>query len=228
MSSLLQNLLPTFVSQLTKDLYIFSGLGADERVFQNLDFPGYNPVFIKWIVPLPNESMHHYAGRLLEQIESPKPILLGLSFGGMIAVEVAKYIDTEKLILISTAKTQKEIPFYYRMAGQLGLHKIIPPKLLKNSNFVSNWIFGTSSAIDKKLLKQILLDTDPDFLKWAIDKVLRWSNQKPPKNAFHIHGSSDRILPLRFVNCDIIVPDGGHFMVLNKSEEVNALLRLYL
>ncbi len=114
---------------MTKELYIFSGLGADERVFQRLDFPGFSTTFIKWIVPQDKETIENYATRLLDQITTTNPTLIGLSFGGLIAVEVAKQIDTEKVILIASAKTKKEIPFYYRFAGQLGLQKLLPTRL---------------------------------------------------------------------------------------------------
>lgn len=210
---------------MTKQLYIFSGLGADERVFQRLDFSGYSTTFIKWRVPNDTDTIEHYASRLLEQITTTKPTLIGLSFGGLIAVEVAKQIDTEKVILIASAKTKKEIPFYYRFAGQLGLHKLLPTRLLKSSNLITNWFFGTRSTFDKQLLKQILIETDPTFLKWAIDKITRWTNQTQTKNLFHIHGTSDKILPLRFVNCNSIIKNGGHLMTLNKADELNQILR---
>lgn len=210
---------------LTKELYIFSGLGADERVFQLLDFSGFSTTFIKWIAPKDKETIENYATRLLEQITTTKPILIGLSFGGLIAVEVAKQIDTEKVILIASAKTKNEIPFYYRFAGRLGLHKLLPTRLLKNSNFITNWFFGTSSTFDKQLLKQILIDTDPIFLKWALDKVTRWTNQTQTNNTFHIHGTSDRILPLSYVKCNSTIINGGHLMTLNKAEELNKIIR---
>ena len=210
---------------MAKELYIFSGLGADERVFQRLDFSGFNATFIKWIVPKDKETIENYTTRLLDQITTTKPTLIGLSFGGIIAVEVAKQIDTDKVILIASAKTKKEIPFYYRLAGQLGLHKLIPASLLKNSNFISNWLFGASSTFDKQLLKQIQIDTNPIFLKWAIDKVVHWTNTTQTKNLFHIHGTSDKILPLRFANCSLKIKDGGHLMTLNKAEVLNKILR---
>lgn len=81
---------------MTKELYIFSGLGADERVFQKLDFFGFTTIFIKWVVPQEKETIEDYATRILNQITTTKPILIGLSFGGIIAVEVAKLIATEK------------------------------------------------------------------------------------------------------------------------------------
>ncbi|WPR76254.1 hypothetical protein [Algoriphagus sp. NG3] len=149
----------------------------------------------------------------------------GLSFGGLIAVEVAKQIDAQQVILIASAKTKSDIPFYYRFAGRLGLHRLLPTGLLKSSNFVTNWFFGTSSTFDKQLLKQILNDTHPAFLKWAIDKVTCWTNQTQTKNIFHIHGTSDRILPLSFIKCDQTVKNGGHLMTLNKADQLNNIIK---
>ncbi|WP_221394889.1 hypothetical protein [Dyadobacter sp. NIV53] len=94
-----------------KEIYIFSGLGADERVFQRLDFSESSAIFIKWIIPLNNETIEHYATRLLDQIHTTQPVLIGLSFGGIMAVEVAKQIDTEKIILIASAKIKKKFHF---------------------------------------------------------------------------------------------------------------------
>lgn len=209
---------------MTKQIYIISGLGADERVFQNLEFPEHEIIFIKWIVPLQEETMKDYATRLLEQIPTKKPAIIGLSFGGMIAIEIAKQIETEKIILIASAKSKYELPNYYRLAGNLGIHKLIPSRLLNNSNFISNWLFGAESNFDKEILKQILIETDPVFLKWAIDKIVHWSNKIAPINLFHIHGSHDRILPIRFVKPDLTIKNGGHLMTLNKSEELNKVL----
>jgi pimeloyl-ACP methyl ester carboxylesterase len=210
---------------LSNHIYIFSGLGADERVFQKLDFTGLTITFIHWTIPQERETIEDYATRLLSQIKTTKPTLVGLSFGGIMAVEVAKQIDTEKVILIASAKTKTEIPFYYRLAGQLKIHRLLPTTLLKKSNFISNWFFGVSSSFDKKLLKSILKETDTTFLTWAIDKIVGWTNQTELENLKHIHGTADRILPIRFINCDFKVNNGGHFMTLNKATELTKLIR---
>lgn len=211
-----------------KELYIFSGLGADERAFQLCDFSGFKTHYIKWIAPQVNESIEHYANRLLEQIPAANSILIGMSFGGFMAIEVAKQIVCSKVILIASAKNRKEIPWYYRLAGQLGLHKLLPTKLLKSANPITNWFFGTTSTFDKQLLKEILVDTDPIFLSWAIDKVVHWKNQSPIKNVFHIHGSNDKILPLSFLNCNVTIKNGGHLMALNNADELNIIIRQQL
>lgn len=208
-----------------KKLYIFSGLGADKRVFQKLDFSGFSVTFIKWITPEQNESLESYASRLLKQIQTDRPILIGISFGGLVAVEVAKQIETEKILVINSAKTKHEIPQYFRLIGQVGLNKVIPIRFLKSVNFLTYWFFGVRSLTDKQILKQILKDTDPIFLKWAIDKILKWSNISQNGKIFHIHGTSDRILPLYFVDSDWEIENGGHLMSLTKAKELNEIMR---
>jgi len=210
---------------LTKQLYIFSGLGADERAFQNLDFSGYAVTYIKWIQPQKSEPIENYAKRILDQIKTARPLLIGLSFGGLVAVEISKLIETEKTILISSMKTKSEIPFYYRLAGKFRIHKLLPTGLLKKSNFITNWFFGAQTRFDKQLLKQILMDTDSVFLTWAIDKIVSWKNIEKIQNLVHIHGERDRILPLKFINYDLSIEKGGHLMALNKSKELSGFLR---
>lgn len=208
-----------------KSIYIFSGLGADERVFKYLDFSGFNTTFIQWKQPTKAEPIESYAKRLSKQITTNRPILIGLSFGGIIATEIAKFIDTEKIILIASVKTRQEIPLYYRLAGRLRVHKLLPARLLKRPNFFSYWLFGTQSDEERKMLADILKDTDTKFLEWAIDKIISWTNQVRHRNLKHIHGTADRILPICFVDCDMKVEGGGHFMTLNKSDELNTILR---
>jgi hypothetical protein len=47
-----------------KNIYFFSGLGADERVFQYVDLSFCNPIFIKWNLPFENESIENYAAKI--------------------------------------------------------------------------------------------------------------------------------------------------------------------
>ena len=207
-----------------KTLYVFSGLGADERVFHKIDFSGYDVHFIKWIIPHINERIEDYALRLTGQIITANPVLIGLSFGGIMAIEVAKHICTEKIIIISSAKNKNEIPVYFRLAGKLGLPKIIPAKALIKINVFTNWFFSNRTVEDKKMLSAILHDTDPVFLKWAIHAIATWQNSTVHKNLQHIHGDADRILPFKFITCNETIVGGAHLMIVNRSAEVNVLL----
>ncbi len=208
-----------------KNVYVFSGLGADKRVFQKMDFSDYNATFVEWVLPSKNENIESYAKKVTQQIKHDNPILIGLSFGGIIATEIAKIKATEKVIVIASAKTKFEIPYYFRLAGKLKLHKVLPTKLMKMPNFFSYWFFGTVNQKEKKILAEILKDTDESFLKWAIDKIVNWNNEVEHKNVIHIHGTADRLLPIRFVKCQIKVANGGHFMTLNKAKELNEIIK---
>lgn len=208
-----------------KELYFVSGLGADERVFQSLKFEGYEPRYIRWIKPEAGESIEHYAQRLTEQIHGERPIIIGMSFGGMMAIEIAKQIPTEKVILISSAETKYDIPPYYRFFKWVPLHRLVPLKVLTWMGFyVACWWFGTVSKQERLLLKQILLDTDSDFFGWAIDQALTWDNETQP-DVFHVHGSADRVLPIRYTEPDVRIEQGGHFMILNRAEQLLPILK---
>jgi pimeloyl-ACP methyl ester carboxylesterase len=207
-----------------KNVYLFSGLGADHRAFQFLNLTQFNLIYIDWISPGRNESIESYAQRLSTQITQDKPIFIGLSFGGMIALEVAKYVMPEKIILISSLKSKKEIPFYFRLTALLRLHKTIPQKFLQKPNRIIFWFFGVKNNNEKELLKIIIKDTDPKFMMWAIDKIINWQNETEYKNITHIHGTADRILPYRNMKNLKTITGGGHFMVVNKANELNQII----
>lgn len=206
-------------------IYIFSGLGVDQRVFNKIDFDGFNVEFIDWILPLKREAIENYAKRISIGAIEKDSILIGLSFGGMMAVEVSKVIPIKKMILIASAKTKSELPLLYHIAGKLRLHKLIPSTVFKWNNLLSRWIFGIQTKEEKVLFKNILKDTNSRFLCWAINEIVNWKNVQIPEIVTHIHGDNDKILPLKNVEADIIIKSGGHFMTVNKALEIEAILR---
>jgi pimeloyl-ACP methyl ester carboxylesterase len=213
-------------------IYLISGLGADERIFQNIDFEnihthkslhfaapnGFQAIHIRWIAPEKGETIAQYARRLSAQITTENPIVLGVSFGGIMAAEIAKQQQCAYIVLLSTVKIRAEIPLLYRFLGALKLHKILPMALYKYANPVTNWFFGMKTGSEKTLLKNILHDTDTAFLAWAIDAVLNWQNQTLPEKYMHFHGTNDHIFPIKNLKTPhIAVEDGGHLMVFNKK-----------
>ncbi|HEY8935142.1 MAG TPA: alpha/beta hydrolase [Cyclobacteriaceae bacterium] len=206
-----------------KELFLLSGLGADERVFTYLDLSGYKLHYIKWISPQKNESIQHYASRLLEQIKSPNPILIGVSFGGMMAIEIGKQITTAKIILVSSVQTCHDLPFTNGLISKLKLHRILPLSLPQKIHTLMFWLFGVTTDADKKLLRKILDDTDTRFSDWAIDKIITWNNEIVLNNVIHIHGTADRMLPLK--HADYTIANGGHFMIVNRAAEISKIVR---
>lgn len=209
-----------------KELFLLSGLGADRRVFDFLDLSAYRITHIEWIAPLPDEAIEQYAGRLLGQIKHPEPILIGVSFGGMMAVEIGKLIPTEQIILISSARTRSEIPASFRWMGKLKVHHLIPDTFLNAPNAMLHTLFGVSKSWEKELLDQIIRETDPEFLRWALDRIISWNNKTLLPNTTCIHGSKDKLFP--YAKATHTIPGAGHFMVVNRAQEVSACIHAAL
>lgn len=207
--------------------YFISGLGADKRIFSKLKLnENINMIHINWISPNENESLASYAERLSKVIDLSQPFaLVGVSFGGMIAVEMAKLLKPAATIIISSTMLSTYLPALYRFAGKLGLLKFIPAKFLKSSNkLTQNYYFGTRSNSEKTLLSKIINDTDPYFLKWAIGSILSWENKIKPKNIYHIHGTNDKILYSKTTQPDFVIENGTHFMVYQNADEISGII----
>lgn len=211
-----------------KSLYLFSGLGADYRAFENLELPGYKIHYIQWIAPEKEETMAGYAQRLTAQITTEHPVLIGLSFGGMMAVEVSKIIPVEKVILISSAKTKDELAAGQSFFLKTGLFRYLPGSLLTSTNFFVYRLFGAKSTADKVLLAAILEDTDVRFFRWAMGNMAHWDNTTIPANLIHIHGTDDKIIPYGNVKADYTIEGGGHLMVFNRATEISRIIINYL
>jgi pimeloyl-ACP methyl ester carboxylesterase len=209
-------------------VYFISGLGADERAFSFLNLSFCNPVFVKWVKPLLNESIQAYAARLKQQIPDKQPVIVGLSFGGMMSMEIAKQFPCKKVILLASAKTEKEIPVYMKLMRYLPFHKLASPAFLRAGNHFAYRLMRIHNRADKILFTKMLSECDDDFMKWAIHQIINWKNRTIPPNTIHIHGTKDIMLPHYFIKADHLVKGGEHLMVINKPSEIEDLLKKIL
>lgn len=207
-------------------IYLISGLGADRRAFKKLVFPGdFSLKYLDWIAPNKNESLPSYAQRLSESIDTSKPFyLIGLSFGGMLATEIAKILAPEHTFLISSTPIYTGLPWYYRMAGHAHLQKMVPIGLIRSTNSFGIRFLGAKSKEEFTLLKQLIVDSDPRFMKWALSCILNWRNTEKPQNVTHIHGTGDNTLPIKYTNPDVIINGGTHFMIYSKADQISQLI----
>lgn len=206
-----------------KEVFLLSGLGADKRVFDFLDLKEYNTTNIEWIEPRKEETVETYARRLVSQIESKNPILIGVSFGGIMSIEIGKLIPTERIILISSIETHDEIPFSNKWIGWFKLNKLVPETLFNKVNDGLYWYFSVEEKSEKKLLKTIIEESDPAFIKWGIDQILNWENEAKLPNVTRIQGTEDRVFP--DTKGDFNINGGGHLMIINRSEEISAIIK---
>lgn len=208
-------------------VYFISGLGADERAFRYIRLAGVEKRFIRWLPPETNESLMQYATRLQDQIDTNQPVILvGLSFGGIVAQEIAGIIECERLILISSVKHPKELSYFMRAVRRSGVYRCLPVRWMKP--VVLRWApywFDAGADRYQQLLTQVIDDTDDEFAQWAIRSMMRWKGQSFPAPTTHIHGTHDRIFPPRYIEEFIPVEGGGHFMVVTHARVVSKLLQ---
>lgn len=207
-------------------IYLISGLGADERVFQHLEFPGsYEIHYLPWIKPLGvDEPIGEYALRMSRRILHDDPVLLGLSFGGIMCIEIARHIPVSKIILLSSIKGKQEMPPYYNGLAKLLLRKLPDKLLFRRRQAIVRLFMQCSTEEEKQLLSEYLARQDYSYLRWALGAVLHWENNWVPDHLIHIHGSNDRPFPRRFVQPTHTIVRGGHFMVMNRAKEINRIL----
>lgn len=207
-----------------KTIYCISGLGADERAFSRLKIKGYQITCLPWLKPEPKETITEYATRMSKSITDENPVLLGLSFGGMMSIEIAKLYPVEKVILISSIKSGKELPRWMKLAGTFRLNKILPMRSSKLTEPFQNRFIGITTPDEIALVRSYRRNAPQEYMDWAINEVLKWRNEWQPPTLFHVHGDADKIFPINNLAPTHIIKNGGHFMIMNKAEEVNAAL----
>lgn len=206
-------------------VYFISGLAADSRVFRHIRLPAkYEIIHLDWITPEKNEHLESYAARLAEKINREENFgLIGLSMGGMIATEIAKKYRPAFLILISSAATRKQFPPQFKATYFLRLHKIVPASFLKSASVLKR-LFSAEAVEDKAILRQVIDESDPSFIRWALDAILKWKNEDHIGSIVHIHGTRDMVLPIRYTRPTHVIKGGGHLMVMSRAGEINKIL----
>ncbi|MEO5991502.1 MAG: alpha/beta hydrolase [Ferruginibacter sp.] len=206
-------------------VYFISGLGADKRVFKNIHLNNnFQPEYLDWIQPNKSETLKEYSLRLALKINFAEPFaLVGLSMGGMVAVEIAKQYKVKKLILLSSVPTSNELPLLYKLSSRFKFHKMLPTILFKSAS-VLKWVFITDTNENKKLMRQIIIDSDTYFVKWALNAIVSWKNDEVPEKLFHIHGDDDFLLPLKNTSATHVVKGGSNMMVLNQAQKISFII----
>lgn len=225
-------------------VYCISGLGADHHIFDGLDVPDVRWVHLPWLMPEGDEPIASYAERMkagmasasrptadaslqtegMPPLGATSPVLLGVSFGGMMAIEIAKLFPAATIILVSSIRHWRQLPLPIKMTTHLGLGKWTPPANLRLLAPLQDYFLGVETSADSRLVREYRGNVDPHYLQWSIRNIAGWQNEWQPASFYHLHGSKDRIFPINLVEPTHVVEGGGHLMIHNRVARINGIL----
>ena len=206
----------------TAHIYLMPGMAASPRIFEYLHLPEqFEMHWLSWIPPKKNEPLQDYAKRMCERVVHPNPILLGVSFGGVLVQEMARYVSCSKVIIVSSIKSAQELPVAMKMAKHTQIHKLLPTQWVKNIETLALFVFGDRIKKRMSLYQKYLSERDPNYLKWAIHALVHWQQQTPARGLVHIHGSQDTVFPKKHLLDPYSEIPGGHAIIINKKAWFN-------
>jgi pimeloyl-ACP methyl ester carboxylesterase len=205
-------------------IYCITGLAADHSLFLKLDIPGYELIPMPWQPFDKADNMRTYASKMAQTITAEQPIIIGLSFGGMLSVELAKQHPDWKIILVSSAKTSTELGYNNAFFRWLANKDIVPASLFNRPNSLTLFNLGANTGEEKAMMSQLIRNSDAVFMKWCVRTLLHWNNVTYPANITHIHGTKDRVIRSANVHPDHWVEGGSHIMIYNRAAEVSKII----
>jgi pimeloyl-ACP methyl ester carboxylesterase len=208
-------------------IYFVPGLGAGPEIFEYLALPEdkFELHYLKWLIPeSEDESLERYAMRMCELVKRDDPVLIGVSFGGVLVQEMKKLMHVRKTIIISSVKSSRELPGRLKWIRKLGLYKLFPTGRISRIDDFSRFNFHQSVRKKAELYNRYMSVRDKKYLNWAIKTVLHWKEDTAPENIIHIHGNRDEIFPIKHIDECIPVEGGTHAMIITKAKRISTLL----
>ncbi|MBP6587548.1 MAG: alpha/beta hydrolase [Flavobacterium sp.] len=204
-------------------VYMMPGLAANSLIFENIKLPesSFEIHLLDWEIPVKNETLLQYAERMAKLVKQDKAVLIGVSFGGVLVQEMARFLDLRKLIIISSIKTNLELPLPMKIAKTTKAYKLMPTSLFQNIEALVKLSFGNVIKQRLKLYQKYMSRREKVYLDWAIEQMVLWNRAEVDENVVHIHGDADAVFPIKHIQNCIVVKGGTHIMILTKHKWFN-------
>ena len=205
-------------------VYFMPGMAASSKIFERIQLP--NDIFemhlLEWVIPNQRESLKFYAERMAKNVLHENAVLIGVSFGGILVQEMKQFLNPKKVIIISSVKSNVELPRRLKIAKTTKAYKLIPTKLFENIELLVKFTFGSSIIKQRLVLYEKFLSVrDKRYLDWAIEEIINWERIAIDHEIIHIHGDADEVFPIKNIKSSIVVKGGTHIMILNKYRWLN-------
>ncbi len=208
-------------------LLLFPGMTPNPEVFSEQVAALPNTTIAEYIAPEPREPLTRYADRMATHLESHSPDFVGgLSFGGIIGLEVACRLDVRGCFLISSVRCPSELPLRFRLL-----------RSSRHPNFERMFArVGAMSVVASRIARIRALARLAKFAgeeghwhRWASSAVLNWTPHPKIDSicVSRIHGDCDRTFPIRNLQgpVDVAVRGGGHVLPMTHPQKVTDFMQ---
>ncbi len=203
------------------------GLAAGPEIFHklNLDKNLYELHYLEWKKPLAlEESIANYAMRMTDDIQHNNPVLIGVSFGGIMVQEMSKFVDTKKIIIVSSVKSTNELPKRFKIASKSKIYRLFPTTIISNFEDYARFFVGKTLEKKAEIYKKYLSVRGKSYLKWSIKNAVNWNQSKPIDGIVHIHGTKDQVFPINHIKNAIKIDGGNHAIIITKAREISKII----
>jgi len=212
-------------------VYLIPGMAASPSIFKNikLDKNRFEMFLLEWKIPHKKETLQDYAKRIAEDIQHKDPVIIGVSFGGILAQEISLIISVRKTIIISSVKSYQEYPRRIKFAKFTRIYKLFPIRVFTNiERYIPDNINHKYLKERKEIYKTYMSVRDEYYLKWSLEQIILWNRKTPDPNVIHIHGSKDEVFPIKYINNCFVIEGATHVMILSKFRWLNKNLPAFI
>ena len=207
-------------------VYFMPGMAASSLIFERIKMPEdtFESHLLDWIIPNKNDTLQDYAKKMAEKVTHQNVVLIGVSFGGILVQEMAHFLSVKKVIIISSVKSNTELPSRMKIAKSTKAYKLLPTSMAQKIEVLSKFAFG--SIIKQRLIlyEKYMCMRDKTYLDWSIEQIINWNQITPDSNLVHIHGDADEVFPIKNIKNIIEIKGGTHLMILNRFRWFNSHL----
>ncbi|MDZ4406105.1 alpha/beta hydrolase [Prosthecobacter sp.] len=210
-------------------VYLIPGLGADSRTYHGAwqDLPGC--ICTDWPEYHGESDIPAVARFMAEAWQIPDgAVLVGTSFGGVIACEIARIRSVRSLILVASGENSGE---FKKTKNMRLLTRIVPLPLLqllfrRLENLLERSVGRQPVPFTRAVLDSIRMFSvcQASFYRTMFPAIARWAGLAAcTVRPVRIHGRRDSVIPMPS-EVDLVL-DGGHLIVMTHAQECVDFIR---
>jgi len=195
-------------------LILLKGLNPDAKVLSRLTTKFPRSEILEWSRPHYGSSLSQYAKQLVDEhgIDSSCDIL-GVSFGGVVAQEIASISCCRHCFVVSSIVNTSELRF-----PVAGLRFLRPQRIEE--------LLRAIERVIRSRYTRKLRGSHGEWYCWGLSRIASWVPPKssPDTMTFRIHGDRDMTFPLKS-EVDHLLVGAGHLACVTHVDELAELLK---